>query len=57
MIQLEFEPIKDELKLLSQEVHAIVEEKQPKIENEPNFVKSPKAKKDFHPKLLEMTKA
>jgi hypothetical protein len=47
MIQLEFESIKDELILVSQEAHAIVEEKQP------NFVESPKAKKDFHPKSLE----
>jgi hypothetical protein len=45
MIQLEFESIKDELILVSQEAHAIVEEKQPKIENEPNFVESLEEKK------------
>lgn len=54
MIQLEFESIKDELILVSQEAHAIVEEKQPKIENEPNFVESLEEKKNtFHPQLLE----
>jgi len=58
MIQLEFESIKDELILVSQEAHAIVEEKQPKIENEPNFVESLEEKKKlFTPSCEKMTKA
>ncbi len=52
MIQLEFESIKDELMLVSQEAHAIVEEKQPKIENEPNFVESLEEKKDISPQVV-----
>jgi hypothetical protein len=52
MIQLEFESSKDELILVSQEARAIVEGKQPKIENEPNFVESLEGKKDFSPQVV-----